>query len=226
MEAKDGSVGFDFAGTYTKIVKHKLIEYSFGDRTARVEFTPGPQGVAVRVTFDSEHTHSSEQQRQGWQSILDNFARHVEAKSRQSSPRATVQPYLFFRGRCEEAIDYYKAKLDAEVLMQMRFKDNPEKPSADKVPREFDERIMHACVRIAGAELFMSDGMRSGPTDFDCVSLSLNLPTEAEAHRIFNALAADGKITMPIGKTFFAQCFGGVTDRFGVQWMVIVQPMP
>jgi uncharacterized glyoxalase superfamily protein PhnB/uncharacterized protein YndB with AHSA1/START domain len=226
MEAKDGSMGFDFAGTYTKIVKHKLIEYSFGDRTARVEFTPGPQGVAVRVTFDSEQTHSSEQQRQGWQSILDNFARHVEAKSRQSSPRATVQPYLFFRGRCEEAIDYYKAKLDAEVLMQMRFKDNPEKPSADKVPRELDERIMHACVLIAGAELFMSDGMRSGPTDFDCVSLTLNLPTEAEAHRIFNALAADGMITMPIGKTFFAQCFGGVTDRFGVQWMVIVQPMP
>ena len=132
----------------------------------------------------------------------------------------------FFRGRCEEAIAYYKTKLDAEVLMQMRFKDNPEKPSADKVPREFDQRIMHACVRIAGAELFMSDGMRSGPTDFDCVSLSLNLPTETEAHRIFNALAADGKITMPIGKTFFAQCFGGVTDRFGVQWMVIVQPMP
>ena len=110
--------------------------------------------------------------------------------------------------------------------MQLRFKDNPEKPSADKVPREFDQRIMHACVRIAGAELFMSDGMRSGPTDFDCVSLSLNLPTDTEAHRIFNALAADGKITMPIGKTFFAQCFGSVTDRFGVQWMVIVQPMP
>ena len=136
-----------------------------------------------------------------------------------------VQPYLFFRGRCEEVIAYYKVKLDAEVVMQMRFKDNPEKPSAEKVPREFDQRIMHACVRIAGAELFMSDGMRSGPTDFDCVSLSLNLPTETEAHRIFNALAADGKITMPIGKTFFAKRFGGVTDRFGVQWMVIVQPM-
>src|SRR5437870_13512451 len=76
MEAKDGSMGFDFAGTYTKVVKHKLIEYSFGDRAARVEFTPGPQGVAVRVTFDSEQMHSAEQQRQGWQSILHNFARH------------------------------------------------------------------------------------------------------------------------------------------------------
>jgi PhnB protein len=101
--------------------------------------------------------------------------------------------------------------------MQMRFKDNPDKPGPEKVPPAFDQRIMHACVRIAGAELFMSDGMRSGPTDFDCVSLSLNLPTDAEADRIFNALAADGKVTMPIGKTFFAQRFSGVTNKFGVQ---------
>lgn len=80
MEAKDGSMGFDFAGTYTKIIDHKLIEYSFGDRTAQVEFAPGPQGVAVRVTFESEDTHSVDQQRSGWQAILDKFARHVEAK--------------------------------------------------------------------------------------------------------------------------------------------------
>ena len=79
MEAKDGSTGFDFAGTYTKIVEHKLIEYSFGDRNARVEFTPEQTGVKVRITFDSESTHSIEQQREGWQSILNNFARHVEA---------------------------------------------------------------------------------------------------------------------------------------------------
>jgi uncharacterized protein YndB with AHSA1/START domain len=80
MEAKDGSMGFNFAGTYTKIVPNKLIECAFGDRTAQVEFTPGPDGVAVRVTFDSESTHSIVQQRGGWQAILNNFARHVEAK--------------------------------------------------------------------------------------------------------------------------------------------------
>lgn len=80
MEAKDGSFGFDFAGTYTKIVDHRLIEYAFGDRTAQVEFVPGKAGVAVRVTFDSEDTHSIEQQREGWQAILKNFARHVETK--------------------------------------------------------------------------------------------------------------------------------------------------
>jgi len=82
MEAKDGSMGFDFAGTYTTIVEQKLIEFSFGDRTARVEFEPQSDVVVVRVIFDSETTHSIEQQRAGWQAILDNFARHAEAKQR------------------------------------------------------------------------------------------------------------------------------------------------
>ncbi len=80
MEAKDGSTGFDFAGTYTKIVEHTLIEYSFGDRSAQVEFADSANGVKVRVTFDSESTYSIEQQRDGWQSILNNFAKHVEAR--------------------------------------------------------------------------------------------------------------------------------------------------
>jgi uncharacterized protein YndB with AHSA1/START domain len=79
MEAKDGSMGFDFAGTYTNIVQHTLIEYAFGDRAALVEFAEIPDGVQVRVTFDSESTHSIEQQRDGWQAILNNFTRHVEA---------------------------------------------------------------------------------------------------------------------------------------------------
>jgi PhnB protein len=137
-----------------------------------------------------------------------------------------VQPYLFFRGRCEEAINYYKATLGAEVVTMMRFKDNPEKPGPDKVPPALDEKIMHAAMRIAGAEIMMSDGMRTGATDFDCVSLALSVPSEAEADRIFNALAKDGTIQMPIGKTFFSPRFGGVADKFGVSWLVIVpQPM-
>lgn len=80
MEARDGSMGFDFAGTYTKVVPQQSIEFSFGDRTASVEFVPGPGGVTVRVTFDAESQHPIEQQRAGWQAILDNFAKHVEAK--------------------------------------------------------------------------------------------------------------------------------------------------
>jgi uncharacterized protein YndB with AHSA1/START domain len=79
MEAKDGSFGFDFAGTYTKLVKHQLIEYSFGDRLGFVEFLPGEQGVTVRVTFDAESTHPLEQQRDGWQAILKKFTEHVQA---------------------------------------------------------------------------------------------------------------------------------------------------
>lgn len=81
MEAKDGSVGFDFVGTYTKIVPHELIAYAFGDRQAEVEFIEAEDGVTVRVTFDAEQTHSIEQQRDGWQAILDNFRRHVEAST-------------------------------------------------------------------------------------------------------------------------------------------------
>jgi len=80
MEAKDGSFGFDFAGEYTNVVQHQLIEYTFGDRVASVEFVEGAEGVTVRVTFDGEQTHSEEQQRTGWQAILENFARHVKGK--------------------------------------------------------------------------------------------------------------------------------------------------
>jgi uncharacterized protein YndB with AHSA1/START domain len=80
MEAKDGSAGFDFAGTYTKVIPNRLIEYSFGDRTARVEFIEKADGVNVRISFDAEATHSTEQQQGGWQAILDNFARHVEGR--------------------------------------------------------------------------------------------------------------------------------------------------
>lgn len=135
---------------------------------------------------------------------------------------AGVQPYLFFRGRCEEAINYYKSVLGAEVLMMMRFKDNPAQPSRDKVPAELDNRIMHACLRVNGANIMMSDGMKSGALDFQCMSLSLPVASEADADRLFKALAKDGTIQMPIGKTFFSPRFGSVADKFGVTWMVIV----
>ena len=135
-----------------------------------------------------------------------------------------IQPYLFFRGRCEEAINFYKATLGAEILMMLRFKDNPDKPGPDKVPAALDERIMHASLRIAGSEIMMSDGMKSGPLDFQCISLSLSVPNEAEADRLFNALAKDGAVQMPLGKTFFSPRFGAVSDKFGVSWMVIAQP--
>ena len=79
MEAKDGSFGFDFAGTYTKVVPMQLLEYAFGDRTALVEFSSDAQGVRVKVTFDAETEHPPEQQQEGWQSILNHFRKHVES---------------------------------------------------------------------------------------------------------------------------------------------------
>jgi PhnB protein len=133
-----------------------------------------------------------------------------------------IQPYLFFRGRCEEAINFYKSALGAEVLMMMRFKDNPDKPGPDKVPAEFNDRIMHASLRIAGSEIMMSDGMKSGPLDFQCMTLSVSVPTEAEADRVFHALAKDGTVQMPLGKAFFSPRFGSVADKFGVSWMIMV----
>lgn len=137
---------------------------------------------------------------------------------------ATIQPYLFFCGRCEEAIAYYKETLGAEVLMMMRFKDNPDAPCPDALPPEFDDKIMHASLRICGAEVMMSDGMHMGPADFKGIALSLAVLDEAEADRIFNALATDGAVQVPIGKTFFAARFGIVADKFGVTWMIVVLP--
>jgi PhnB protein len=134
----------------------------------------------------------------------------------------SIQPYVFFRGRCEEAITYYKANLGAEVLELLRFKDGPEPSPGMVLPPGIDDKIMHATLRVAGAEMMMSDGMRSGEADFECISLALSVASEAEADRLFNALASEGKITMPMGKAFFAERFGGVSDKFGVSWMIIV----
>ena len=142
-----------------------------------------------------------------------------------ASKAAGVQPYLFFRGRCEEAIEFYRTTLGAEVVMMMRFRDNPDRPDRNKVPASLDEKIMHASVRINGCNIMMSDGLRSGPLDFQCMSLSLSVGAQADADRIFNALAKDGTVQMPIGPAFFAKRFGAVTDKFGVAWMIVQEPI-
>ena len=134
-----------------------------------------------------------------------------------------VTPYLFFNGRCEEAVEFYKKALGAEVGMMMRFKENPDKPPPSMVPDGSDDKIMHACLRINGAEVMASDGCERGKSSFEGFSLSLNARDEAEADRMFAALADGGKVQMPLGKTFFAKRFGAVADRFGVGWMIIVE---
>jgi len=133
-----------------------------------------------------------------------------------------VQPYLFFDGRCEEAIAYYRRTLGAEVTMLMRFKDGPPQPEGQcMVPPGSENKVMHASLRIGDTTVLASDGRCLGKPSFQGFSLSLDVTTDAEAERLFAALGDGGQVQMPLGKTFFANSFGMVTDRFGVCWMII-----
>jgi PhnB protein len=132
-----------------------------------------------------------------------------------------VQPYLMFNGRCEEAIEFYKKATGGEVLMLMRFKEAPDQPPPGMVPPNWDNKVMHACIKIGDTEIMASDGCDTSGADFKGISLSLTVVNEADAAKRFAALSDGGKVTMPLGKTFFAKSFGMLTDRFGVSWMVI-----
>jgi len=126
-----------------------------------------------------------------------------------------------FNGRCEEAIEFYKKALGAEVMMLMRFKESPEPPPPGMVPPGWDDKIMHACLRIGNGNVMASDGCSEG-LNFQGFSLSLPAADEADARNKFAALSKGGQVQMPLGKTFWSPCFGMVADRFGVGWMVIV----
>ena len=135
-----------------------------------------------------------------------------------------VQPYLFFGGRCEEALEFYRTALGAEVQMLMHYKESPEpNPS---MPDCFEEKVMHASFRIGETRLMASDGMCDGKANFEGFSLSITVPDESEADRVFAALSEDGLVTMPLTKTFWAPKFGMLQDRFGVGWMVSVMHKP
>ena len=133
-----------------------------------------------------------------------------------------VQPYLFFNGRCEEAIEFYKKALGAEATMLMRFKESPEPPQPGMVPPGSENKIMHASFCIGETTVMASDGECKGQPSFQGFSLSLTVPNEVEAERLFTALADGGQVQMPLTKTFFSSRFGMVADRFGVSWMIIV----
>jgi len=135
-----------------------------------------------------------------------------------------VQPYLFFDGRCEEAVEFYRKALGAEVEAMMRFKDSPEPLAPGMCPPGAENKVMHACLKIGESRIMASDGRATGKPVFQGVSLSLDVPTDAEADRLFAALADGGQAQMPLAKTFFSPRFGMVADRFGVGWMIIVVP--
>ena len=133
-----------------------------------------------------------------------------------------LHPYLFFEGRCEEAIEFYKKAVGAEVNMLLRNKESPE-PHSQRLAPGNENKVMHATVHIGEYRVSMSDGLCQGQPDFKGFSLSIGVSSEADAKRIFDALADGGKVTMPLSKTFFSPQFGMVKDRFGMPWMVIVQ---
>jgi len=136
----------------------------------------------------------------------------------------SVQPYLFFEGRADEAIAYYRKALGAEVQMRMTYGEGPggQCPDGSTPP---PDKVMHAGLRIGGTELGLSDGMCSGRPEFKGFAMTLVCADEAEARRRFDALADGGRIDMPLAESFFATAFGMVADRFGVHWMVMV-PKP
>ncbi|MDB5963760.1 MAG: 3-demethylubiquinone-9 3-methyltransferase [Polaromonas sp.] len=137
-----------------------------------------------------------------------------------------VQPYIFFDGRCEEALTFYKTAIGAEIVMMMRFSENPEpQPGMDMSGKE--DKIMHASFRIGESEVMASDGYAKGQPEFKGITLSIFAPDEAQATKMFNALSEGGKVNMPLAKTFYSPCFGMVADKFGMPWMVNVQaPTP
>lgn len=133
-----------------------------------------------------------------------------------------LEPYLFFNGRCEEAIAFYRQALGAELEMMMRFKESPDPTPPGMLPPGFGEKIMHASLRVGTIRLMVSDGCSAEAPSFNGFSLSLTLETEAEVAKVFAALSQGGEIRMAPTKTFWSACFGMCQDRFGVGWMLTV----
>ncbi|MGH7131720.1 MAG: VOC family protein [Phycisphaerales bacterium] len=134
-------------------------------------------------------------------------------------PGTQIQPYLFFGGRCEEALAFYHKALGAEVDMMMKFKESPAPMPPGTLQPGFENKVMHSSFRIGGNVIMASDGCGEGQTHTG-FAISLSVATPAEADKAFAALADGGKINMPLNKTFWSPRFGMLTDRFGIDWMV------
>ena len=130
-----------------------------------------------------------------------------------------IQPYLLFNGRCQEALDFYGKALGAKVDFLMRYKESPQPMPGGKLPPGWEDKVMHTTFRIGDTVLMASDGCET-QTKFSGYSLSLSTASEAEAKHAFDALSVGGQVTMPLTKTFWSPCFGMLTDRFGLNWMI------
>ncbi|MBS0521505.1 MAG: VOC family protein [Proteobacteria bacterium] len=137
-----------------------------------------------------------------------------------------VQPYVFFDGKCEEALEFYKGALGAKVEMVMKFKEHPEAAKPGMIPPGAADKVMHASFRIGDTQIMASDGHCQGKPSFQGFSLTLGAANDAEAAKLFKALGQGGQVQMPMTETFFATSFGMVADKFGVSWMVLAEKKP
>lgn len=131
-----------------------------------------------------------------------------------------IQPYMSFEGKAQEAIDFYKSAVGAQVKVVMHFKDAPPEMKAQMSPASMD-KVMHACIKIGNSDVFVSDGRCGGTANFSGITLTINATSDGEAEKLYAALGKGGQVTMPMSETFFATRFGMVDDKFGVHWMVL-----
>jgi PhnB protein len=147
---------------------------------------------------------------------------HTSHTMTTSNSATVVQPYLFFGGRCEEALEFYRKTIGAQVEMLMRHEESPEPPPPGMLAEGFENKIMHSSFRVGATTIMASDGCSPEEGNFNGFMLSLTVPGEADADRVFGALSEGGNVKMPLSKTFWSPKFGMLTDRFGLGWMITV----
>ncbi len=192
----------------------------------RAPFDGGAE-VELRQVFDAEDFGAAltPELREQEERLRAKAAGQQPAAGPAGGASMPVQPYLFFEGRCEEALDYYRKALGAEVKMLLRYADGPQSSSggSSMLPPGSEKKVMHSEFRISDTTLMAADGFCSGKPNFQGFSISLAPSSDAEAKRLFDALADGGEVRQPLIETFFASTFGMVTDRFGLKWMVAVR---
>jgi PhnB protein len=152
-----------------------------------------------------------------WQTLTEDTTMSTVKTER------TIHPYLFFAGQCEEAINFYRKALGAEIVMLMRYKEAPPGHSPQPMPPDWGGKVMHARIRIGNSTILLADGRSEKTHEVQGFSLSLTVPDAADAEKLFAALSKGGKVEMPLAKTFFSPAFGMVKDPFGILWMVYVE---
>lgn len=225
MRGRDGSVIAKW-GEYREIVAPERLVFTYNTEFA--DGTVEPETV-VTVTFEDlggrtrlvlrheafQSEAASLSHTGGWTGAVDRLGNHLSARS----TTMNVQPYLYFDGRSEEAIEFYKGAIGAKVEMLMHFSDMPGDKSM--ITPGSEGKVMHACIKVGDSPIYLSDGnCRDKPT-FSGITLTINATSDAEADKLFAALGQGGQIQMPIAETFFATRFGMVADKFGVSWMVL-----